>query len=110
MTLIAHAGDATSVIDVFASPESKGGKSVRLKGHAKTALLAGRDLGRAHFGDFMQRVEFTVQTDAAKPVCQVTLMLLAEHDTDTANLGSALLVIDSLDLSFVASNQGQYGR
>jgi hypothetical protein len=44
-------------------------------------------------------MEFTLPTHSAKPVCQITLFLLAEHETDKADTGGALLVVDSLDLS-----------
>jgi hypothetical protein len=88
--LIACAGDATKVLSL--SPA--GTEKVQLKGKAKATAAAAYP--QAKLGDFQDRVEFTVQTRAAKPVLQITLLLLVEHDTD--NEGDALLVVDSLDL------------
>jgi hypothetical protein len=57
-------------------------------------------------GDFQDRVEFTVSKHSAKPVLQITLFLLVEHDTDTADAGGALLVVDSLDLEIHKTGKG----
>ena len=60
--------------------------------------------------EYNQRIEFTVHKQAANPVCQITLVLLAEHDTDTAGAGVALLTVDTLDLSIKTAGQAQYKR
>lgn len=91
--LVACAGDATQVIDLTAKKDV----TVKLKGKSKEALPP--EQASQLDGDFQDRVEFTLQVQAATPVCQITLFLLAEHDTDKANTGGALLVVDSLDLS-----------
>jgi hypothetical protein len=105
--LIAQAGDSTTVIDVF---ESTGGGAVKLKGKAKNELQSSSTPGKGKSTDFAKRVEFNVPTHAANPVCQVTLILLAEHDTDTAGSGGGVVMVDSLDLSFASPGQGQYKR
>jgi hypothetical protein len=90
--LVACVGDATKVIDVMPVKE----KTVKFKGKSKEKY-APKPAGQQS-GDFEGRVEFTLQTHAAKPVCQITLFLLAEHETDKKDSGGALLVVDSLDL------------
>ncbi|MEI8384028.1 MAG: hypothetical protein WCJ09_28205 [Planctomycetota bacterium] len=91
---MACVGDATKAVDVLPVK----GKVVKLKGKAKKAFAT---KPVAQFtGDFEGRVEFTLQTNSVKPVCQITLFLLAEHETDKKDSGAALLVIDSLDLEF----------
>lgn len=90
--LVACVGDATKVIDVMPVKD----KVVKLKGKSKETY-ATKPVSQQS-GNFESRVEFTVQTQATKPVCQITLFLLAEHETDKANSGGALLVVDSLDL------------
>jgi hypothetical protein len=60
------------------------------------------------FGDFQDRVESTVETHAAKSVCQITLFLLVAHYTDTAGNGGALLAVDSLDLQIATSSKAKY--
>ncbi len=49
--------------------------------------------------DFEERFVFKVTPKAKKPVCQVTLVLVLERDSDEPDSGSGLLVVDSLDLS-----------
>ena len=90
--LVACVGDATKVVDVMPVK----GKVVKLKGKSKEVYAT--KPASQQSGDFENRVEFTVQTQATKPVCQITLFLLAEHETDKADSGGALLVVDSLDL------------
>ncbi len=90
--LVACVGDATKVIDVMPVKD----KAVKLKGKSKETYAT--KPASQQSGDFQSRVEFTLQTHAAKPVCQITLFLLAEHETDKADSGGALLVVDSLDL------------
>jgi hypothetical protein len=107
--LIAHAGETTKVIDVFEASTDTAGTPVKLKGRGKEMLRAAAPL-KGRSTDFAKRVEFTVRPHAAKPVCQVTLILLAEHDTDTADSGGGVVMVDSLDLSFTAAGQGQLGR
>lgn len=87
--LVICAGDTTKSIDLFT--EKKEG--VKLKGKSK------EEAGASKSGDFQQRVEFTVQTRAKKPVCQITLLLVVEHDTDAADAGGGMLGVDSLDVS-----------
>ena len=100
--LVACAGDATTAVDLT---KAAGGQ-VTLKGKSKEAIAAGQQAGQV--GDFQTRVRFTVQTHAAKPVCQVTLFLAAEHDTDKANSGGALVAVDSLDLTIAKPGEGKY--
>ncbi|MFG0262439.1 MAG: hypothetical protein ACF788_08610 [Novipirellula sp. JB048] len=97
--LVACAGGATKVVDLC-TDKSKGTK---LKGDRKKSLMA--EYPEYQFGDFQDRVEFTLQPHAKKPVCQVTLLLVVERDTDTAGDGGALMVVDSLDLSFAEPNE-----
>lgn len=108
--VIAHAGDATKVVDVFGSSGGKAGAPVQLKGKAKEKLAGVAGPAKGKSNDFQQRVEFTLQVHAARPVCQVTLVLLAEHDTDTPDSGAGVVMIDSLDLSFTTAGQGKYER
>ena len=100
--LIACVGDATQVINV--SPVKD--KVVKLKGASKEALATRPDSEQS--GNFESRVEFTMQTQAAKPVCQITLFLLTERSTDKADAGGALLVIDSLDLEINKAAKAAY--
>ncbi len=100
--LIACVGDATQVIDVTPVKDQE----VKLKGTSKAALAI--IPARQQSGDFQSRVEFTVPTQAAKPVCQITLFLLAERSTDKADAGGALLVIDSLDLEINKAAKAAY--
>lgn len=51
-------------------------------------------------GSFEERVEVTVPVHAKKPVCQVTLFLVAEQDTDVKDAGGALLTLDTMDVTF----------
>lgn len=102
--LIACAGDATQVIDLT----SEDGKEVKLKGKAKATLAKKQALEES--GDFQDRVEFTVRAHAAKPTCQITIVLLAEHDTDKANDGGAVVMVDSLDLQINPSDKAAYKR
>jgi hypothetical protein len=97
--LVACAGGTTNVLDV----SQKTAGPIYLKGKSKEAVVA--EHADIQLGDFINRVEFTVQTNAAKPVCQITLLLLVEHNTDTAGSGGALLAVDSLDLSIAAPNK-----
>jgi hypothetical protein len=98
--LVACAGDTTKVVDISTGQDDP----VQFKGKSKEAITAGRD--GAKFGDFFDRIEFTVQPRAAKPVRQVTLLLVADHDTDSPGSGGALLAVDSLDLSVSKSEKG----
>jgi hypothetical protein len=66
------------------------------------------DLKHADEGDYHETVEFTVQAHAAEPVCQITLVLLVEHDTDTDGSGGAHLTVDSLDLEIAMPGKGTY--
>jgi hypothetical protein len=66
------------------------------------------DLKHVEQDNFHEMVEFTVQTRAAKPVCQITLFLLVEHDTDTGGSGGAHLTVDSLDLLITTPGSGAY--
>ena len=91
--LVACAGDTTQVVDVSMDETN----TVKLKGKSKEAIVA--EHPDQKYGDFQDRLEFTVQTHAAKPVCQVTLFLVVERNTDTADSGGALLAVDSMDIS-----------
>lgn len=97
--LVACVGDTTKVVDLTMEQ----GKGVKLKGKSKATLAPKAASPPA--GDFQSRVEFTVQTQAAQPVCPITLFLLAEHNTDKADTGGALLVVDSLDLQINKSTK-----
>jgi hypothetical protein len=66
------------------------------------------DLKHVDQGNFQDTVEFTVQTHAAKPVGQITLFLLVEHDISTDGSGGALLTVDSLDLEIATPGSGTY--
>jgi len=57
-------------------------------------------------GAFIDSFEFTVQPRAVKPVCQVTLFLLVEHDIDTDGAGTAVLTIQTLDMEIVTPGVG----
>ena len=92
--LVACVGGSARVLQVVPAKN----KSVKLKGKSKEAFA---NKASAHYsGDFQDRVAFRLHTHSAKPVCQITLFLLAEHETDKKDTGAALLVIDSLDLEF----------
>lgn len=88
--LVACTGDKTKVVNL----SRKKSKKVKLKGKCKAEMCL-----ETSADDFQDRVAFTVKKQAANPVVQITLFLIAEHDTDTAGDGGALLAIDSLDLS-----------
>ena len=99
--LVACAGDATEVVNL----SGKQPKSVKLKGKTKAALTTeDDDLSDA---DFEQRIEFKLATHAAKPVLQITLFLVAEQDTDSADAGGALLAVDSIDLSIAEQSKAK---
>ena len=91
--LVACAGGTTQVVDL-STDESN---TVKLKGTSKETIVA--EHPGEEYGNFQDRVEFTVQTHAAKPVCQVTLFLVVERNTDSADSGGALLAMDSMDIS-----------
>ena len=95
--LVVCAGGATKVVDLSTTKT----KEVKLKGKSKGEITP--EHPGAQFGDFQDRIEFTVQARAAKPVSQITLFLLAEHDTDTAGSGGAMLAVDSIDVSITKS-------
>lgn len=97
--LVACAGDKTTVVDLSTD-------KVKLKGKSKCALKA--EHAEAQFGDWQDRVEFTVQTHAEEPVLQITLFLLVEHNTDAPDAGGALLAVDSLDLEIAKSEKAAY--
>jgi hypothetical protein len=97
--LIACAGDKTKIVHVV--PDKA--KEVKLKGHSKNTVAA--EHPGITLGDFQERIEFTIQKRAAKPIAQITLFLVAEHDTDVADAGGAVLAIDSLDLSIEKSTK-----
>lgn len=90
--LIACAGDTTQIVNLTCED-----KKIDLKGQSKAALAPQSEHQQSN--DYQSRMEFTLPTHSAKPVCQITLFLLAEHETDKADTGGALLVVDSLDLS-----------
>jgi hypothetical protein len=100
--LVVCAGDTTKVLALSAGKAKK----VELKGKCKGTIA--EEQPGAQFDDWEDRVEFTVQTHAAKPVLQITLFLLVEHDTDAADTGGALLVVDSLDLEIAAPGKAAY--
>jgi len=102
--LVACVGNKTESVNLSAEE----GKKVELKGKCKCAMAEQRP--DSQFGDWQDRIEFVVQTHAAKPVLQITLLLVVEHDTDTADAGGALLVVDSLDLEISKSANGSYKR
>jgi hypothetical protein len=97
--LVACVGDKTQVLQLSADKAKK----VELKGNCKCVLAEERP--DAKFGDWTNRVPFTVQVRAAKPVLQITLFLLVEHDTDADGSGGALLAVDSLDLEIAKSTK-----
>jgi hypothetical protein len=102
--LVVGVGDKTEAVDLSSGKDKK----VQLKGECKCALS--KEQPEAEFGDWQGRIEFTVQTRAAKPVLQVTLLLLVEHDTDAADAGGALLAVDSLDLEIGKPSRGSYKK
>jgi len=53
-------------------------------------------------------LKFTTHVHAAKPLLQVTLFLLVEQDTDKADSGGALLVVDSLNFEISVSDKAGY--
>jgi hypothetical protein len=58
--------------------------------------------------DFSERFEFKVYPRAVKPVCQVTLFLLVEHDIDTPGAGGAVLNVDQLDMEILTPDTGTF--
>lgn len=102
--LVACAGDSTTVVELA----SKTDEAVKLKGTSKDAIAA--DHAGMELGDFESRVTFTVQTHAAKPVCQITLLLVVDRDTDAADSGDALLAVDSLDIQMATPGKAKYQR
>ncbi len=99
--LVAIVGDATQVIDL-----SRDEGEIELKGIAKQTLAAKQD--GIIFDDFQDRITFTLHKRAAKPVCQITLFLLAERDTDMKDTGGALLVVDSFDIEIEKAENGKF--
>ena len=97
--LVACVGDKTQVLKLSADKANK----VELKGNCKCVLAEERP--DAKFGDWENRVTFTTKVRAAKPVLQITLFLLVEHDTDADGSGGALLAVDSLDLEIAKSTK-----
>ncbi len=102
--LIACVGDKTHVVSLVKSKAEK----LELKGNLKIAVA--EEQFSSQMFDWQDRVEFTVQTHASKPVMQVTLFLVVEHDTDTSDAGAASLWIDSLDLEIVKPGKAAYKR
>ena len=102
--LVACAGDSTTSVGLA----SKTDEAVKLKGTSKDAIAANH--AGMELGDFENRVTFTVQTHAAKPVCQITLFLVVDRDTDTADSGGALLAVDSLDIQMATPGKAKYQR
>ncbi len=100
--LVACVGGTTHVVDL----SGENAKKIKLKGKSK--CLATEEHLDTQFGDWQDRIEFTAQTHAAKPVLQVTLFLLVERDTDAADAGGALLAVDSLDLEISKSAKAKY--
>ena len=100
--LVACAGDTTKVVDLLANPD----QAVALRGTSRDAMVATHP--SLNWSDFQDRVEFTVQTRAAKPVCQITLFLLVEHNTDITDAEGAVLVVDSMDLEIVTPGKGAF--
>lgn len=100
--LVAVAGDVAKPLDLAT-------EAVELKGKSKEAALKDSENAEgAMSGDFAERVEFSVVPHAANPVCQVTLFLVVERNTDTPESGGALLVVDSLDISMLKPGTGAY--
>jgi hypothetical protein len=100
--LVACAGDTTQVVNLSAPP----GQEYGLKGTAKDALAATHP--SLPWSDFHERFTFTVETRAAKPVCQTTLFLVVEHNTDITDAEGAVLVVDSMDLEIVTPATGTF--
>ena len=100
--LVACAGDTTHVVDLSAQPE----QGCAERGTARDALIATHP--SVHWSDFQDRVALTVQTRAAKPVCQITLFLVVEHHTESPDAEGAVLVVDSLDLAMVLPETGTF--
>lgn len=100
--LVACVGNKTEVVNLLAGKAKK----LELKGKSKSEFTA--EHPETQYGDWQHRIEFTVQTHADKPVLQITLFLLVEHDTDTADAGSSLLAVDSLDLEIAKSGKAAY--
>jgi hypothetical protein len=100
--LVACAGDTTKVVDLLAHAD----QAVVLRGPARDAMVATHP--SVNWSDFHDRVAFTVQTRAAQPVCQITLFLVVEHNTDSTDAEGAVLVVDSLDLEIVMPDTGTF--
>jgi hypothetical protein len=100
--LVACAGDTTKVVDLLANAD----QAVALRGTARDAMVATHP--SLNWSDFHDRVEFTVQTRAAQPVCQITLFLVVEHNTDSTDAEGAVLVADSMDLEMVMPDTGTF--
>lgn len=99
--LIACAGNTTQIVNLTCEDD----KTIKLKGESKAALAPQPEHQQSN--DYQSRMEFTLQTHSAKPVCQITLFLLAEHETDKADTGGALLTVDSLDLSITPQSDAK---
>jgi hypothetical protein len=97
----------TMIMNLRGFVDADAGADVRLVTCAgdTTKVVALKDVDQ---GNFQDTVEFTVQTGAAEPVCQITLFLLLEHNTDTAGSGGAQLAVDSLDLEIAKPGKGTY--
>ena len=97
--LLAIAGDQVKVVDLTKIDRAGGSLDPKHKGHTKSRLLASEKRPASEmYGDFAGRVVFTEQRHAKNPVCQITLVLLVQSDTDVADSGGALLLVDSLEL------------
>ena len=68
-----------------------------MKGTAKDAFCE-KDADHES-DDFQDRIEFNLQKRTHNPVCQITLVLIVEQDTDSEDSGGALLAVDSMDVS-----------
>ena len=90
--MIVCAGDTAKTLELAALKN----EPAHLKGISKQSIPPDGEVGA--FEEFFERVEFTLEPRAAKPVCQITLFLLAEHDTDVAGSGGAWLGLYSVSL------------
>lgn len=95
--LIVCAGGTTHVVDLTPDDADAGRDAAPDRSDEDSGLN----------GNFEDRLEFTLQTHAAKPVCQLTLILVVEHDTDKADTGGATLTVDALDLEITGAGNAR---
>ncbi|MCA9226036.1 MAG: hypothetical protein KDA47_10515 [Planctomycetales bacterium] len=99
--VVVCAGNVTRVVSLT----NKHKAPIILKGKSKE--IAAATHGDVEYGDYQDGFTFTLQTHAAKPVCQITVALIVDRDSDVVDSGSALLVVDSIDLEIAKGSKAK---